>query len=573
VHGGYQEVVPLKNRAHHEVLRTINVTLRRAKKGDSVLIYYSGHGKLDLAGHLYLAAPDTEVEALESTSIPVATILHYIRLSSCKSVALILDCCYSGAVAESILRGNVEEQLQSVSSSGGIYVLTASTAVQAAEEKEGDQYGLLTKHIIHGIESGEADLQEDGLISMDELYQYVHRKVKAEGFQEPMKWDLNVTGELIIARSGRTPREERRKQIRQMLLNYARKSQISDRLLAQALEVLKLRPDELSGEARRRDELLQQLFDRRLPLGEFVDHWYALAGGGPAVAPAPPPPPVAPLVSRAPKAGDVRTNPEDGQTYVWIPPGEFQMGCSPGDAEGDDDEKPPHRVRITRGFWLGQTPVTVGAYKRFTESRGISMPAEPVLSHTKLNPKWSDLEQPMVMVSWEEAKAYCESWAKGRLPTEAEWEYAARAGSTAARYGELDAIAWYADNSGNQRLDSQRVWSKDAGSDWSRYLGILEKNGNRIHRVKQKQPNPWGLHDMLGNVWEWVGDWYQEDYYRKLPSPAVDPGGPPSGDFRVLRGGSWYDVPWYVRAAFRGRYVPANRCNGSGFRCAREVMP
>jgi len=572
VHGAYQEVAPLKNRAHYEVLRAVNVTLKRAKKGDCVLVYYSGHGKLDRAGRLYLVTTNTEVEALESTSIPVATILDYIRLSSCKSVALILDCCYSGAVAESILRGNVEEQLQSASSSGGIYVLTASTAVQAAEEKEGDQYGLLTKHIIHGIESGEADLQEDGLISMDELYQYVHRKVKQEGFQEPMKWDLNVTGELIIARSGKTPREERRKQIRQMLLDYARDGHISDRLLSQALEVLKLRPEELSSDARRRDDLLKQLFDRRLLLGEFVDQWYALVGGGPGVAPAAPPPPAVPFVARTPKAREARTNPDDGQTYVWIPPGEFQMGCSPGDAEGYDDEKPPHTVRITRGFWLGQTPVTVGAYKRFTESRGISMPGEPVLGRTKLNRKWSDVDQPMVMVTWEEAKAYCETWAKGRLPTEAEWEYAARAGSTAARYGELDAIAWYANNSGNQPLDSERAWAEEAGCDTSKYVGILEKNGNRIRPVKQKQPNQWGLYDMLGSVWEWVGDWYQEDYYRKLPSPSVDPNGPPPGRDRVLRGGSWYVLPRFVRASRRSWVEPGNRYSYIGFRCAREIM-
>lgn len=270
---------------------------------------------------------------------------------------------------------------------------------------------------------------------------------------------------------------------------------------------------------------------------------------------------------------EIRTNPIDGQPYVWIPPGEFQMGCSPGDDECDSDERPQHLVRLTRGFWLGQTPVTVGAYKRFAESKGISMPGEPVIGKTRLNPRWSDLKQPIVMVTWKEAKSYCESWAKGRLPTEAEWEWAARAGGTGARHRHLDAIAWYADNSGNQPLDSTRAWEKDAASDWEKYSRILEKNGNRIQRVKQKQPNAWGLYDMLGNVWEWVGDWYEGDYYRRLPSPALDPKGPSSGTMRVLRGGSWSNYPRNVRATLRNWNDPESRYFNFGFRCVREGIP
>lgn len=234
-----------------------------------------------------------------------------------------------------------------------------------------------------------------------------------------------------------------------------------------------------------------------------------------------------------------KVNPDDGQPYVWIPPGEFRMGCSPGGSEGYDDEKPAHTVRITRGFWLGQTPVTVGTYKRFAQSTGVPMPGE-----SGPNPEWSDSEQPMVAVTWQEATAYCESWAKGRLPTEAEWECAARAGTAEPRYGQLDDIAWYAGNS-----------------------------GNGIHPVRQKQPNPWGLYDMLGNLWEWVEDWYGEDYYRTLPSPAVDPKGPPKGTQRVLRGGSWVDYPWDVRASGRLGVEPEVRYNYIGFRCAREVIP
>jgi formylglycine-generating enzyme required for sulfatase activity len=234
------------------------------------------------------------------------------------------------------------------------------------------------------------------------------------------------------------------------------------------------------------------------------------------------------------KAGTVRTNPDDGEPYVWIPPGEFEMG----DDEGRDDEKPRHMVRITRGFWLGQTPVTVGAYRRFAEKKGISMPAAP-----HFNPQWGDPDQPMVNVSWGDAAMYCESWAKGRLPTEAEWEYAARASSTGARYGKPDEIGWYAGNSGGQ-----------------------------AQRVRQKRANAWGLYDMLGNVWEWVADWYDDPYYRSLPSPAIDPTGPASGTARVLRGGSWGDLESVLRAAVRLRYVPEYRNYYIGFRCARDFI-
>ena len=111
--------------------------------------------------------------------------------------------------------------------------------------------------------------------------------------------------------------------------------------------------------------------------------------------------------------------------------GTFMMGCSPGDSECDAGERPAHQVTITKGFWMGQTDVTVAAYKRFAAATGKQMPAEPNYSGRPLNPGWSDDAMPIVDVTWYEAQAYC-GWAGGRLPTEAEWEYAARAGSTAS---------------------------------------------------------------------------------------------------------------------------------------------
>jgi len=265
------------------------------------------------------------------------------------------------------------------------------------------------------------------------------------------------------------------------------------------------------------------------------------------------------------KKGEVRVNPKDGLNYVWIPPGTFMMGCSPGDNECYDFEKPPHQVSIAKGFWLGQIAVPIAAYKRFAAATGRQMPPEPNLNGRPLNPGWGDEAMPIVDVTWDDAQAYC-SWAGGRLPTEAEWEYAARAGSTAARYGDLDGIAWYAENSGHQRLDSETISKKEDQAD---FVKLLDENGNGMQEVGEKRANGLGLFDMLGNVWEWVNDWWDQSYYQN--SPSQDPTGPMSGTHRIIRGGSWLGGPRDIRVSLRNRRSPGDRDFDLGFRCGGKV--
>lgn len=259
------------------------------------------------------------------------------------------------------------------------------------------------------------------------------------------------------------------------------------------------------------------------------------------------------------KIGDTRLNPTDQQRYRWIPAGKFLMGCSPDDTQCAADEQPAHEIMISQSFWLGATEVTVGAWKRFATATGKAMPSAPQSGGRSLNPGWADNEQPMVNVNWREASAFC-SWAEGRLPTEAEWEYAARAGVQAARYGDLEEVAWYANNSGHKPIDSELLQDNK-----KEYSELLVANGNGPKRVGMKQPNAWMLYDMLGNVWEWVSDWYDPEFYRT--TATVDPKGPLSSKHKALRGGSWFYFPRLLRASQRGRYVPDDRGNNVGVRC------
>jgi len=218
---------------------------------------------------------------------------------------------------------------------------------------------------------------------------------------------------------------------------------------------------------------------------------------------------------------------------VFIPPGEFEMGS----ASGTNKEKPAHRVSIARAFFMGATEVTQAQWEAVVGSnpshfKGRNKPVEGV--------SWTDCQKFVkrlsTMVGAPEGTY--------RLPTEAEWEYACRAGSSTPFYSgdrisDLRQIAWYGGNS-----------------------------GNRTHEVGCKLPNAFGLHDMVGNVWEWCQDWYDGNYYGSSP-PADDPAGPEWGSLRVSRGGSWVSPEKLCRSANRDGNYPTNRDCFLGFRLAR----
>lgn len=222
---------------------------------------------------------------------------------------------------------------------------------------------------------------------------------------------------------------------------------------------------------------------------------------------------------------------------VLIHPGEFLMG-SPLMGKGRGGDETQHRVRITKPFYIGKYEVTQEQWQAVMRN----------------NPsKFKGAKNPVERVSWNDCQRFIKrlnSIVPGggfRLPTEAEWEYAARAGTTTRFYWgddpnerEIDNYAWYGWDKGNTR--------------------------KKTHPVGTKKPNPWGLYDISGNVWEWCSDWYSEKYYNN--SPVNNPQGPASGKYKVTRGGGWHVIGIYCRSANRLKFPPVPKGSG-GIRCAR----
>lgn len=224
-----------------------------------------------------------------------------------------------------------------------------------------------------------------------------------------------------------------------------------------------------------------------------------------------------------------------GMEFVLIPAGSFMMGGDKNFEDASDDETPRHRVTISKSFYMGKYEVTQEQWMALmssnpSEFKGRSRPVEKV--------SWDDAQVFISALNRKEGKEVY------RLPTEAEWEYAARAGSTTTYFfgddkGGLGQYAWYEGNSGKE-----------------------------THPAGQLRANQWGLHDMSGNVWEWCQDWYGDKYYAN--SPSTDPTGPSSGSARVLRGGSWGNSAQSCRSADRCDYSPGSGINFFGFRLVRS---
>jgi len=298
-----------------------------------------------------------------------------------------------------------------------------------------------------------------------------------------------------------------------------------------------------------------------------------------------------------------------GMKFVLIPAGEFMMGSE----ESADslalsfpqydrkrfmalgDEAPVHKVRITKTFYLGQHEVTVSQFRRFLEASGYTPESEadgtggygynPFYAPAKSargdafegrDPKYSwrnpgfqqGDDHPVVNITWNDAVAMCKwlSETEGktyRLPSEAEWEYAARAG-TATRY--------HTGNDPQSLLKAANVFDAEATENWEKWAGYALAGSDGFaftSPVGSYSPNAFGLYDMHGNVWEWTADWHDDHYYAH--SPLDDPKGPVTGTVRVRRGGSWHTWAFYARSSYRNWNAPDTRYTLVGMRLVREA--
>ena len=304
----------------------------------------------------------------------------------------------------------------------------------------------------------------------------------------------------------------------------------------------------------------------------------------PAKPAARPAEPVRSSGSETPQGVATTTDCPDCPALVTIPPGTFVMGIR-GEEVNDDHipqmqqqaEQPMHGVTVRDPIAMGQTEVTRGQFAVFVAETGhqslgcmVNNGKTWVLDRSKSwrEPGFSqDDEHPAVCVNYDDAKAYTDwlsrkTGKRYRLPTETEWEYAARAG-THTRYHSGDEPA--------SLLTVANVFDADSAANWARWkeMALTGHDGHAFTApVGSFAPNAWGLFDMHGNAWEWVSDWYGEDAYAK--SANVDPQGPATGNVRVRRGGSWHTWPFYARASYRNYNASSSRYTLLGFRVVRE---
>ena len=459
------EVSVKKNLGVEALIAGIGAFAATVRSGDLAVLYYSGHGG-SVGEENYLLPvdydPPSQRDLVEHRAYAMSKVRDALEQSGALVRVLIFDACRNSALSE---KGADAAPRPIEGRPEGTLIAFASAHKQGALFDASERNSLYTKRLLAALKSPNGDLR--GLLQ--EVQSQVYQDTKHQ--QTPYLYGF-LSGPLYLTGAERSN-------------NTVAKFDAA----AEAWALV-------------RDSKIPEDFDdfaRTFPASDLASTARLRAGQLRRAST------IAAAVVDPVHTGKTKVNPKDGLTYVWIEPGTFNMGCSSGDGDCYPDEKPARQTTISRGFWIGQTDVTQQAYQAVTGKNP---------SHFK------GAKLPVEDLNWNDARNYCQTTGM-RLPTEAEWEYAARAGSAAIRYGEIDKISWYESNS-----------------------------GRRTHEVAQKEPNAWGLYDMLGDVWQWLED--------------------QDGTGRALRGGAYHSEPKLIRASDRYRYVPAEigRQHDFGVRCA-----
>ena len=481
------------------------------------LFYYAGHG-MQIKGVNYLIPVEAQIKSeadVRYRSMEVDYVLGQMEDAGNRVNLVILDACRDNPYGRGFRSS--QQGLAQVNAPKGTLIAYATAPGKTASDGTGDN-GLYTAELLKAI-------QTPGLSVLD-VFTEVGAQVdkRSNGQQTPWQ-SSSLTGRyyFVNGESGTQPDDR---------LSPAGASADRETSFWNSIQSSTDVED-------------YRAYLKKYPNGEFADlarnRINRMENGGrpnPGGGSSASRPPVAPAPARQ------MTN-RLGMEFVLIPEGSFEMGSNNGEA----DEKPVHRVTITKPYYLGKYEVTQGQW-------------EAVMGSNPSDFKGANL--PVEIVSWEDCQEFIKKLnARGdgeyRLPSEAEWEYACRAGTTGDYAGSLDAMGWYYENSGDKRLQGAKINLED-----------LRTNKCRTHPVGQKQPNGWGLYDMYGNVFEWCQDWYEDGYYGK--NPESDPTGPTKGSYRVIRGGGWHLTAPYCRSAHRYRNTPDYRSNLLGFRLVRAAL-
>jgi sulfatase modifying factor 1 len=521
------EVVAAENVELRPMLRAVAEFSARMQRGGVGLFYYSGHA-IQVAGKNYLVPIDAELPSdvyVPSDTVDLGHVLLRMDGAENQLNIVVLDACRDNPFARkwpSLGRGASSSRgLAAATAPPGTYVAYATDPDNVASDGQPGGNGVYTGELVRFLTQPGLKIEDVFKRTADAVLRRTNRS------QRP--WvTTNFTGDfyfvppLVASRPPEPPRFEGREEARPALGALALSASVpgvevlvGDRAVWTSREgasyLLSNLPPGAYTVVGRREGYREWRREVRVAANQRTEVLIDIEPLGP------------PKVARG----------DDGAEMVLVPAGEFWMGGEDGAA----DEKPRHRV-VLDAFHIDTHEVTNALYRKFMDATG--RPAPDYWSDGRFN----EPQQPVVGVSWHDAEAYCR-WAAKRLPTEAEWEKTAR-GTDGRKY------PW------GEQWGASRANSTETGRGRAAPIGSFPGG-----------VSPYGAQDMAGNVWEWVADWYDPDYYGR--SPERNPKGPDSGSARVLRGGSWLNDPFSLRAAHRGLSTPDDRYDDVGFRCARGL--